>query len=91
MSNLHHIAFIDVPSLRNSDRVPLNWEDIESLQKIDTVQIALATEEDTGEAGGDNEQHDEGGEEAEDKPHEEMSQRVNLFLLSPCLDEDATR
>ncbi|GEM10463.1 hypothetical protein Rt10032_c11g4480 [Rhodotorula toruloides] len=90
MSNLHHIAFIDVPSLRNSDRVPLNWDDLEPLQKIDTVQIALATEEDTGEHGvddGDSEQHEEdGGDEPDMKQHdEEMSQRIAPDDLQPLL------
>ncbi|CDR44986.1 RHTO0S10e03928g1_1 [Rhodotorula toruloides] len=88
MSNLHHIAFIDVPSLRNSDRVPLNWDDLEPLQKIDTVQISLATEEDVGKHGGDPEQHDEdGGDEAEGKQHDEMSQRIapdDLQALLRC-------
>lgn len=47
--NFRTITFLDVPSMRNDDRHPLNWDDIEPLRTIEDASIILAVQELEGE------------------------------------------
>ncbi|GAA5889265.1 hypothetical protein JCM6882_000690 [Rhodosporidiobolus microsporus] len=88
---LSHVTFLDVPSIRNDDRSPLDWDDVRKLEQVRELQVTLATEEEMrlggaageGEGGGGEEggarqeQHDGAGREAEDKNHPELSERIS--------------
>ncbi|GJN92374.1 hypothetical protein Rhopal_005404-T1 [Rhodotorula paludigena] len=74
-SNLSHVAFIDVPSLRNPRRHGLDWSSHEPLKSVRTVQLSLATDEDAKAAGGTGEDNDD-GDERKDSDHPEMSERI---------------
>ncbi|GAA5997669.1 hypothetical protein JCM5350_007438 [Sporobolomyces pararoseus] len=47
--NFRNITFLDVPSMRNDDRYPLNWDRTEPLKSIEDVSIVLAVQELEGE------------------------------------------
>jgi len=47
--NFKTITFLDVPSMRNDDRYPLNWDETEPLMSIEDVSIILAVTELEGE------------------------------------------
>ncbi|GAA5823746.1 hypothetical protein JCM11251_003278 [Rhodosporidiobolus azoricus] len=75
--NLAHVTFLDVPSIRNEDRHPLDWDEVDKLEQVESLQISLATEEemrlggavDEGEGGGGgNGQRDAHGGRDEEPP-----------------------
>ncbi|GAA5926210.1 replication factor C subunit 1 [Sporobolomyces koalae] len=47
--NFRTMAFLDVPSMRNDDRLPLNWDDISPVISVEDVSIILAVPELEGE------------------------------------------
>jgi hypothetical protein len=47
--NFRTITFLDVPSMRNDDRHPLNWDETSPLVSIEDVSIILAVQELEGE------------------------------------------
>ncbi|GAA6060830.1 hypothetical protein JCM10212_005248 [Sporobolomyces blumeae] len=47
--NFRTITFIDVPSMRNDDRYPLNWDETSPVRSIEDVHIILAVQELEGE------------------------------------------
>ncbi|GAA5981088.1 hypothetical protein JCM11641_001449 [Rhodosporidiobolus odoratus] len=97
MSHLKHIVFLDVPSARNDDRATVTWDEAEQLESVESVQIAVATEEDLKAAAGldEAEGHGQDNESAEDrdgegmdeksKNHPELSQRIPAEDVYPML------
>lgn len=75
--NLHSVTFLDVPSLRNKRRHILNWDNVDHLQSVTTLQISLATTVDEGEAAAEAEDHDEDFETDEVDEKGEMTLRVS--------------
>ncbi|GAA6029073.1 hypothetical protein JCM8097_001580 [Rhodosporidiobolus ruineniae] len=102
--NLSQVVFMDVPSLRNDDRVPLDWDNVDKLEGVENLQISLATDEEMKRANADDEgegddgeeeqggggagggggadehqteQHESGGEEAEERDKPELSERIS--------------
>lgn len=80
--NLHSVTFLDVPSLRNKRRHILNWDNVDHLQSVTTLQISLATTVDEGEAAAEAEDHDEDFETDEVDEKGEMTLRVSRRLFS---------
>ncbi|GAA5954789.1 hypothetical protein JCM8115_005529 [Rhodotorula mucilaginosa] len=74
--NLHSVTFLDVPSLRNKRRHILNWDNVDHLQSVTTLQISLATTVDEGEAAAEAEDHDEDFETDEVDEKGEMTLRI---------------
>ncbi|GAA6049261.1 hypothetical protein JCM3770_005910 [Rhodotorula araucariae] len=68
-SNITSVAFIDVPSLRNSKRHVVDWAHADPLPKVETLQISLALDEDAndqGDGGGEDFESGDGGDGSDD-------------------------
>ncbi|GAA6013555.1 hypothetical protein JCM10207_004773 [Rhodosporidiobolus poonsookiae] len=90
--NLKYLSFLDVPSLRNDDRYPLDWDEANKLERVETMQISLATDEiikekldEDGGHGSQQEEHNTSSNEAEDEgEREELSERIlpeDIYML----------
>ncbi|GAA5991757.1 hypothetical protein JCM10908_001125 [Rhodotorula pacifica] len=84
--HLHTVTFLDVPSLRNKRRHILDWDNVDHLKHVTTLQISLATTVDEGEAAAEAEDHDEDYETDEVDEKGEMTLRISPKEIKALLN-----